>query len=150
VNQFSKDNAARLLELLRKELEIFMRMRELTVKQKELIEADELEALDASLDRRQELIEEINGLHQETDVLMQSYVLYSAAEKSISEIDTVAARIRDIVAECAGLNDSNMSEAKNKSEDYTNRIGELSLNRKGLGAYIQEVENRPEMFDKMT
>ena len=150
MSQFSKDNAARLLELLRKELEIFTRMRELTVKQKELIATDELEALDASLDRRQGLIEEINGLHQESDVLMQSYMLYSAEKKSISEIENVAAQLREIIAECAGLNDSNISDAKEKSESYINKIDELSMNRKGLGAYIQNVENRPEMFDKMT
>ena len=150
MSEFSKENAGRLLELLRKELEIFAQMRELTAKQKELIAADEIEALDASLDHRQKLIEEINGLHQESNVLMQSYMSFSTKGKKIDNIETAAGKLREIISECAGMNDSNMSDAKEKSEIYTRKILEISHNRKGLSAYIQTVENRPEMFDKMS
>ena len=150
MSQFSKDNASHLIELLGKELELFTRVRELTVQQKELIAADDIVALDFSLDRRQEIIGEINGLHQETNVLMQSYMLFSTGGKSISEIEAAAGKLRDIIVECAELNENNLSDAKGVAEGYISKIGELSLNRKGLGAYIQTVENRPEMFDKMT
>ena len=149
---FSKDKEARLLELLSQELEIFERMRELTGKHAELIAEDEVDALGESLDRRQELIEKINGLHQESNALMQSYMSYSnsAGGKSIGEIEKAAGRIRDIIAECAGLDEKNTEAAKEKVEQYKVRANKLSLNRKSMGAYIQGVANNPEMFDKMT
>ena len=149
---FSGDSAARLLELLGTELEVFGQMLELTAKQTELIAWDDIDALDESLDRRQELIEKINGLHQESDILMQSYISYldTAGGKNNGSIDYASAQIRETAAKCAELNEKNMAAAKEKAEGYKERIGKLSLGRKSMGAYIQGVANTPEMFDKRT
>jgi len=147
VSNFSGDDAARLLELLRQEFEIFGRIRELTKEQTELIAADDIEAFNISLDRRQEFIEKINGLHQESEALMQSYML---AGKTGGETDAAAKRLRDVISECAALNDKNMAAAKEKAEYYKERSGRLSLGRKSLGSYIHDVENDPEHFDAMT
>ena len=150
MSEFTVDSAGDLLERLGKELEILGRVRELTEKQAELLAADDIDGFNMSLDGRQEHIERINGLHQESDVLMQSYMSYQASSggKSIKEIDETLARIRDVLAECAALNDGNITAAKEKAEGYIKQIGKLSLNRKSLGAYIQDVENKPEIFDK--
>ena len=150
MNGFSKDEAARLLELLTEELELFTQFRDLTANQMELIAADEIDALNASLDQKEQIIEKIKGLHQESEVLMQSYVLYSANEEGISnEIDALAERRREMMELCAKLSEGVLSEAQGKSMGYTGKIDEISRNRKGVGAYIQDVENKPEMFDKM-
>ena len=149
---FSGNNAARLLELLKQELELFGEIYKLTEEQKELLEAGEIGEFDESLDRRQTRIEKINGLHQESDALMQSYMSYSNTEGvgSIREIDEVAGQLRNMIVECAVLNEKVTSDAKEKAEEYVERIDKLSLSRKSLGSYIQTVSNDPELFDKMT
>lgn len=152
MNSFSGEDAARLLELLSQELEIFGRIHELTEGQAELIEADDVDAFNESLDRRQECIEKINGLHQEADVLMQSYMssLNNDASTGAGVIDAQAGRLREMIAGCAALNEKNMAAAKEKAGSYTKRIGELSLNRKSLGSYMNNTLNNSEIFDKMT
>ena len=152
MNNFTQDMEARLLELLGKELEMLKQIRELTKKQTELLSAEDgnSDAFDSSLDRRQGLIEKINGLHQESDVLMQSYVSSSGPGGKRGAIDELSARIYDVLAECASLNEKNMVVAKAKAEEYVNRIGNLSIKRKSLGAYSQSVPNNSELFDKKT
>ena len=149
---FSRDMEERLLELLVQEQEVFEQIREATLNQKELIAADDIDAFDKSLDRRQELIKKINGLHQESDVLMQSYISFtsSADGVTIGVIDDALGRLREITAECAGLNEQNTTAAKEKAEEYIKQIGKLSLTRKSLGKYAQSVPNTPELFDKKT
>ena len=153
MNEFSQDKETRLLVLLGKELDLFEQIRELTKKQTELLAAgdDKLEAFDSSLDRRQGLIEQINGLHQETDVLMQSYVAYSnAGGVKRSAIEKLSGQIHDVLTECAGINEKNKAAAEAKAEEFVDRIGSLSIKRKSLGAYSQIVPNNSELFDKKT
>jgi len=152
VNEFSPDKVKRLLELLNQEIELFGRICETTEKQAELLLADDLDAFDSSLDSRQVLIEKINGLHQESDILVQSYVSYAvfAAGEKIGEIENAVAKRRDLIAECVAQNDKNTIAAKEKAEDFVERIGQLSLRRKSLELYTQDLPNNPEMFDKVT
>ena len=147
---FPRDKEERLLELLGQELELFDRIREMTAAQAELLKADDPEGFNRSLDSRQEIIEKINGLHQESDVLMQSYVSFYATGRKDDAIRAAAERIDSIIAECAELNDRNTAAAQVKTEDYIRQIGNLSLRRKSLGKYAQSVPNNPELFDKMT
>ena len=139
----------RLSELLGKELEIFKKIQELTEKQTELLAGDDIESFDSSLDKRQELIEKINGLHQDSNPLMQSYVSSSEDEKS-SEIEELRAKIQDIVETCAKINNENISAIQAKSEEHKEKIDKQSKKRKGIGGYAQAVPNTPEMFDKKT
>ena len=152
MSKFSSAKAARLNELLRQVLEIFVEMRRLTENQTDLIAAEDIAALDESIGRRQTLIEEINGLHQESDILMQSYMSYSTSTdgESISEIDAAAGQLRDAITECAGINDKNTLSAMEKAAKYAERIDKLSKSRKSLGSYIHRLSNDPELFDKMT
>ena len=152
MSELSKDNAVRLLELLKQQLEIFGEILKLTKQLTTLIEADEIAAFDESLDRRQTLIEKINELHQESDGLMQSYVSYTGSwgGENIREIDEIAEELRNVIVECAVLNESVVSDAKKKAEQYVERIDKLNLSRKSLGSYIQTVSNDPELFDKMS
>ena len=147
---FTADNAARLLDLLGKEQEIFGQIRETTEKQTELIEADDIEGFDKSLDSRQELIEKINGLHQETELLMQSYMSYSTSHAGgkIEKIDKAIEQLQNTIAECAKMNEKNTAAAKQRAEDYAERSGKLNIGRKSLGSYMQTVESNSEMFDK--
>jgi hypothetical protein len=152
VNTFSEDNATRLLELIGQELELFGRIRELSQDQAELIAQDEIEALNISLDRRQECIDKINGLHQETNVLMQSYMASVGTDgsKKSEEAESAIRRLRDAVSGCVALNEKIMADAQEKAKSYAGRIDELSTGRKGLDSYIHQVPNNPELFDKMT
>ena len=152
MSDFSVDKQSRLLSLIKHELELFGQMRGIIGKQAEMIESDDLAAFNESLDRRQELIEKINGLHQEADPLMQSYVSYadSADRDSNRELETAIGQLRSIIAECAEMNDGILEAAKTKAVEYTERIARMSLSRESLGRYQHELPNPPQMFDKMT
>ena len=152
MNGFPTDKQSRLLELLGQQQEAFEQIREMTRKHKELLETDDIDEFDRSLDDRQGLIEKINGLHQESDILMQSYISISGTGggQKIDAIESSAALLAETIADCAALNDEITVSAKEKAEDYIKQIGKLSLSRKSLGAYVQNVPNNPELFDKMT
>ena len=156
---FPRDKQERLLELLGQEYKLFIRIRELTEAQTELLAADDLEGFNKSLDSRQEVIDEINGLHQESDILMQSYMSFSntvsdgtnpAGGEKTGLIDSAVRRLEDAIIKCVELNDKNTGAAKNKTEEYIRQIGELSLKRKSIGKYALNVPNNPEHFDKMS
>jgi len=55
-----------------------------------------------------------------------------------------------VIIECAGLNEKNMTLAKGKNEEYSERIGKLNVGRKSLGAYAQSIPNNSELFDTKT
>jgi len=150
VIDFTHSEAARLLELLGQEQKLFNRVLELTEKQAGLLAADDIEAFDKSLDGRQELIEEIDGLHQELDVLMQSYVLFSASSSGgmIEEIQNAVAERYDLIARCVALNGENEAVAKEKAEDYIKRIGKLSLSRKSIEVYAPDMPDSSILFDE--
>jgi len=149
---FSQDDKSRLTELLSRELEIFKQVLDNTVKQTELLAEDDAYAFNISLDLRQELIEKINGLHQESDILMQSYISYceSGGGERIAEIDAITDRLRNIISECAGINERNEAAAKEMAEGYIKRIDKLNVTRKSLRKYIHDLPNNPELFDRIT
>ena len=152
MNTFPQDKEKRLLELLEQELELFDRIREQTIAQAEMLEAEDTDGFDRALDVRQGTIEKINGLHQEQNVLMQSYVSFSNAPDGtkIDAIELAIGKIGALVEECVRLNDLNIAEAKEKTEEYIKQIGKLSLRRKSLGKYALGVPNDPELFDRKT
>ena len=152
MSKFTQENASQLLMALRQELELFEKIREITKEQTELIAAEKIVAFNESLDRRQELIEKINGLHQETDGLMQSYISYSSSKggEKIGKVEQLSGEVKSLIAECAALNEKNEVAAREKSEEFSQKIERLSLSRKSLGTYIQNIEAAPELFDKMT
>ena len=150
--KFTQDKEKRLLELLEKEFGLFEQMLEQTMKQTELLALDDVFAFEKSLDTRQELIEKINGLHQESDVLMQSYISYSAAPpgKKSAAIDKATAKLRGILSECHEQNAKNIASIKERAEEHTQRIAELGKSKKTLGAYALSVPDNSEFFDKTT
>ena len=150
MNGFSRDDEERLLDFLGRELGLFEQLLGLTERQAELLAEDDADAFGVSLGTSLGLIEEINGLHQESELLVQSYMSGSTGaggEKSAA-IEAETERVHEVILKCAGANDSNMTAAKEKAEDYIKQIGKLSLNRKSLGAYIQSVPNNSEIIDK--
>ena len=149
---FTRDNAVRLLGLLKKEIEAFEQILGLTEKQTELLAADDIEEFNKLLESRQVLIGKINGLHQESDILMQSYNAYTSApgKKRVKEVESASKQLREIIEKCIQLNEKNTGTAKGIIEGYSEQIEKLSTTRKGLESYIIPVENESEMFDKMT
>ena len=151
MSKFESVDIKRLSELLDDELKLYGQIRKLTEKQAGLLAKDDIDAFNSSLDKREELIEKIKGLHQEKDPLMQSYISLSDSEKSKNgDIEKLKAQVREALAECGRLNDENIAAMKEKTEEHTKRIDEQSAKRKGIGGYAQSVPNTPEMFDKKT
>ena len=141
----------RLLQLLGDELELCGQIRELTEEQTQFLDKDDLEKFNISLERREELIQKIKGLHQESKPLMQSYVSLSSSDKEkSSEVDRLNKRIREALEFCALHNDRNISAMKEKTQEHTKKIDEQSAKRKGIGGYAQAVPNTSGMFDKKT
>jgi ElaB/YqjD/DUF883 family membrane-anchored ribosome-binding protein len=150
LNGFPQEKEKRLLELLGQETEFYKRLWELSEEQAEMLALDDAEAFDKSLDRSREVIEKINGLHQETDVLMQSYTSYSVSDggKKVEAIESAIKQNSDKIAECAKLHVTNSSVANEKAEMYISHAGKLSVRRKSLGLYTQNASAAPTMFDK--
>ena len=137
----------RLTKLLSEELELHEKIRKMTEEQEKLLAKDDIEAFNISLDKREKLIEEIKGLHQESTPLMQSYASSSSGGKN-REVEETKKKIREEIETCAKLNDKNIDSLEKKTQSLTKEIDEKSAKRKGIGGYAQAVPNTPEVFDK--
>ena len=140
---------SRLTELLGEELKLLENIKELTDEQTRQIEMDEFDGLEKLLGSRQELIDKINGLHQDSEPLMQSYVSSSDSQK-IREIDELQEEIKQILQSCKESNERNVEMLSHKSVSQKEKIGKQSAQRKGIGGYAQAVPTSSEMFDKKT
>jgi len=151
VSKNSSADMERLTKLLGKELELYGQIQKLTEKQKELLDKDDIEAFNTSLDKREALIEKIKGLHQDSNPLMQSYVSLSAdGENADNKVEELKAQIREKLEACAELNNKNIAIVAGKTEEQSKKIDEQSAKRKTIGGYAQAVPNIPEVFDKKT
>jgi len=148
VSKIASADLERLSKLLGEELKLHEKILKLTEEQTKLLTKDDIEAFNSSLDKREELIEKIKGLHQESNPLMQSYA--SSSDEGGGKIDELKTKIRNELSICAQLNDENLAVVNQKSEGHTKKIEEQSAKRKGIGGYAQSVPNTPEMFDKKT
>ena len=148
-NQISPSDRERLTKLLGEELKLLKQIQKLTEKQTELLSGDDIDPFDDSLNKRQQLIEKINGLHQDSDSLMQSYVS-TPLDEADNEIEVLRAQIKELLEICAKRNNENMDALKAKETEHTKKIDEQSKKRKGIGGYAQAVPNIPEMIDKKT
>ena len=152
MSKFNRESETRLIFLLEEELKLFEQMKEQSNKQTKLLAQDEIEAFSESLEKREKLKEKINGLHQETEVLMQSYMAsYQAGGRGkVKAIDTLREKLRAIIEECQSINDKNFESAKGKIEEYTKRLKELDTSKKTFNAYTLDIPENSEHFDKTT
>ena len=186
MNGYSPDDEKRLIDLLTAQEKTMKRILALTEEQSQMLEADDVDGFDLSLDRRQTAIEEFDRLHQESVALMQSYTFVIAgasvgtgtdagadakaeaeafdgagadsntsadADVSADAVGSQAAEklireIAEITEKCKTQNDKNALAAHSKVEDYSTKIGSLGVKRKSLGAYIHNISNDAELFDK--
>ena len=150
--KFSLEDEARLLELLREEQAIFGQIRELSENQSALLKEDDAELFVIKLDEGQQLIEKINGLHQEEKPLMQSYLSLSGTPggRKNAGIESAIEALRGEIAACADLNERNMALAKEKTGEYSKKIEKLNASRQTLGKYVQDIPPESGMFDKKT
>ena len=139
----------KLTKLLNGELKLLEKMKELTDEQARQIEADEFDGLGELLNERQALIEKINGLHQESNPLMQSYVS-SSDYGAVLQIDNLRNKIKQTLLECKELNEKNVGALADKTKDHTEKIDQQSTKIKGIGGYAQAVTSTSERFDKKT
>ena len=149
---FTKTDAINLLDLKKREHDILAQILKLTEDQAGFLAADDIEGFDKSLSSRQQLIEGIDRLHQESDGLMQSYISYSESPEGtkIRDIEELRRQIRDLLEKCSIQNERNAAAAKEILQGYTDRINELNISKKGIQSYIQTVESNSELIDKTT
>ena len=151
MSEFASADKERLTKLLNDKLDIYKKIFKLTEEQAKLLDKDDIEAFNGSLDKRAGLMEKINGLHQESETLMQSYVSTSSdTDKKNSEINILNKEIIEILNDCANLNDKNIALMNEKTQEHIKKIEEQSAKRKGVTGYVQSVPNTPEVFDKKT
>ena len=150
MNGYSKNDERYLLNLLESQKQTIERILELTEEQEKMLEADDIDGFNLSLDRRQSAIEKYDGLHQESLTLMQSYKSLSndSSEGIPQAVNREIRAIGGIMKKCKDQDEKNALAAHAKADDYSSRIGSLDLKRKSLGAYIQNVSNNAELFDK--
>ena len=150
MSDFPREKEESLLSILGRERELFAELLETLGEQAGLIAADDIEAFDKALEKGRNITQKVDGLHQETSLLMQSYALYSNSgdNRESDAVETLTGQIRDITAKCAELNEKITAEAKNKAAQYTQEINRLNLSRKSIGLYAQGVTNNPEHFDR--
>jgi len=148
----TKDDGAKLLELLRQQQGICKQLLSLTTAQKKLIEADDMEAFNKSLDARQELMDQYDGQQQQVGDLMVTYTDFSKANdgKRIAQIEKAREQLMELLEKCFVENGSNEALAKEKSEAYSAKISDMNQKRKGIGSYIQNVESNSDFIDKMS
>ena len=142
----------RLLELLGEATALAGRVAGIAKEQAEMLASDDLESFNKLLDNGQEIINKINGLHQESEALMQSYASFvsSANGKKIAAIEIAAARFVELLEQCAQLNKKNLDDAREKTDGFIRQIGNMSMKRKSLGLYAQPSGENSARFDKKT
>jgi hypothetical protein len=149
VDGFTNEKEARLLELLEQQLKVFAQIRKLAQEQAALIEEEDTETLNKSLDRSGKHIERFKGLHQESDALMQSYAYsLSTGGKKVKAIETASAKLREDIEQCGKLEAQNLAAANAKADGYLKQIDKISTSRKSIGLYAQGGTNSSELFDK--
>jgi len=150
-NQGLPADMEQLAKTLAKELDLYEQIHKLTKTQTELLNKDDIDAFNSSLDKRAELIEKIKGLHQESEPLKQSYISFTKKDnKSDSQIDSLLDQIKKIIESCAKLNDENIASMEEKTKEQSKKIDEQRAKGKTIGGYAQSVPNTPEVFDKKT
>ena len=149
MNVIAFSEIERLAELLREELKILEEIEVLTDEQTRLIDHEEFDELTKLLSSRQRLMDKINGLHQETTPLMQSYVS-SSKHNPVYEVDEIREQIKQVLTKCRTLNEANVNVLREKSTLQSEKIEKQSAQRKGIGGYAQAVPTSSERFDKKT
>ena len=149
MSKFTAENEKTLLKMLGEELEAWQQIKTLTESQSKLLESDDIDALERSLDQRQGQIEKIGGLHQGGNILMQSYISQVNSKGVKSEkIEAEKEKLREMITACSTQNDKNMQTAAKLKTGYSEKAEELGQKRKSIGAYALEVPNNSEIFDK--
>ena len=143
MKNFTPAEKERLTELLSDDLELFGQIRELMERQTQLL-SDDAETFDGLLDRREELAEKINGLHQETDPLMQSYV---SSKNSDKDVENLRLKIKAEISYCENLNRQHSSLMKEKTRELSKEIDEKRSKREGIGGYAQAAPTTSMKFD---
>jgi len=152
VSEFARKNEERLIILLTQEAELLGKFFEESLAQEELLREDKAEEFIKSLERGGKLIEKVNELHQETHLLMQSYVSFSETEnRKIDAVETAKDKLRDAMQKASELNEKNTAVALEKQKEFSQKISKVNQNRKSIGLYAQvSGTNRSELFDKKT
>ena len=151
MTSFTTGDKDRLLELLGEKLKLSETVRDFTERQAKLIEEGDFEKLEESLRGRQEAIDKIDGLHQESSLLMQSFASSAGSGGAGSpEIESADRKLGDVMGECAALNEKNMELLKNKMKDQSEKSERMRQSRESLGLYAQGGSNPAELFDRMT
>lgn len=145
MSEFSAQDKQKLLSLLTEKQKLLSQIEQNTKEQGGLLEKDDIEAFDSSLQQSDSIIEKIKGLHQETDTLMQSYI---SSKKRDEKIEDLKNAIEQTLKTCAEKNKALSQAAKKRQKDLSIEIEEKRSKREGIGGYAQATPTTSEVFDK--
>lgn len=152
---FAPEQYARIMELQQQKKTLLQEFHGLAQLQQEIIEREDTTALQGNLNRRQELITQVDTLHQELDLLMQSYPpirqQLGESHPQVAALTALQNEIQDILRQIAALDTQNQARAARQLQHFRDEIKRLSLGRKTLQSYSQgAVSLGSELFDKKT
>jgi hypothetical protein len=126
-----KENYIKKLELLQSILNI-------TQRQEELIEKDDMDAFERNLERRQKLMEKVDALDLSRDQILKLLILKNKHDKAAEEITDVKLlkdRIQETLSEITRLNTCTQKSAQDKLEEYRKKVKETQQAKKCLHSY---------------
>ena len=147
---FTSDDSKKLLELLEKQHDLVEEILKITKGQSELVQIRDVEQFGNTIDQVDEIIEQINGLHQEASPLMQSYNLYktSSGGSAVPEIDKLTSSLQAKLSEGSEIHQYNIGLVTDTKGELTKEIAKLADEKKGVGGYKTEVPRESKLIDK--
>lgn len=140
-------NGANSQEALERALEarrdILVRFKNETLRQTGVLKASDVDAFVGSVDARQKLIDEISVLHQELDVLMQSYAVSEGQAVHSAGLGSDRAReltreTQALVTEILELDKKNVGLAQELMKHLGEEAKRANQSRKSIGLYNPE------------
>ena len=151
MGKFSEGDFLKLIDLLTEKKKLADEFLELTCKQAEIIAAEDINALNVSIEKRQQVIEKLIGLHQEIQFLMQSYASSHAAqtEEGSRKVRQMEEQTENAIREAISKNNENAEAIKKQMEYVGQEARKIDLERKSIGMYNNiSALTTSELFDK--
>jgi len=137
---------AKLRELLCGQRQLLAQFLLITHQQEAFIANNDNEALQESLEQRQQIINQLDPLLAELDPLLQAYVAASQKEPGINELLEETGRI---LREATEIDNKNQIALRNQMNMLVEQMRQAEGQHKGTEAYVKGAETFPaEHFDQ--
>lgn len=149
---FSRNDHTKLLDIIHNmsaRLESFYALAQMIQREIQSDNIDEInvDAINSHIEERKKVIAELEKVHQDYTVLMQSYK--ASASKS-DEIDTLEQSLRDMQGKIETLDGENSRRIEALMKQFSEKGKKLAASRKGIGLYSQkDALSKSDFFDTL-